>query len=222
VEPPPVWRAPLDRLQPPARLSGRWLLVAITAGGAALVAGTWLVAELSLQGRLRALEAEVSLLRGTRQLDVPRLLNDLQRLSGPAADRLDLQDLKQRQAALERDHKAALEELKALRRSRRLEDRFSLSAGGDKELLQGKVPLLLERLEGDGAYVSLAGAPATLWRVNDFRDLNFGGGRFRLTLESLSSAQDRPAVFRLDALLEREPLLPPATAAPGPRGPSTP
>lgn len=222
MEPTPVWRTLRDRLQRPAPHSlGSWLL-AITAGSSALVAATWLVAQLSLQGRLRALEAEVSLLRGTRQLDLPRLLNDLQRLAGPAADRLDLQALKQRHAALERDHKAAQEELTALRRSRRLEERFSLSPGGEKELLQGKVPLLLERLEGDGAFVSLAGAPATLWRANDVRDLNFGGGRFRLTLESVANAQDGPAVFRLDALLEREPPLPPATAAPGLKGSGTP
>lgn len=193
-----------------------WWPVALAAGGAALVATTWLVAQLSWQGRLRAMEAEVSFLRRTRQVDLPRLLRDLERLAGPAADRLALQELKQRHATLEREHKVALEALAALRRSRRLEERFSLAAGASRQVLGGKVPLAVEGLKDEGALVSLAGGPASLWRPGDFRDLNFGGGRYRLSLEHLPGTPGDPAGFRLDALLDTASSPPPSPA------PSTP
>lgn len=166
------------------------------------MAGTWLVAQLSWQGHLRSLEAELSFLRRTRQVDVPRLLQDLERLAGPAADRLALQELRQRHATLQREHQSTVEALAALRRSRRLEERFSLTAGTPRQLLEGKVPLLLEGVEAGGAQVSLAGAPASLWRPGDFRDLNFGGGRYRLTLEAIPEGAGGQANFRLDALLD--------------------
>lgn len=182
--------------------------LALAAGGAALVTATWLVAQLSWQGRLRALESELSFLRRTRQVDLPRLLRDLERLAGPAADRLALQELQKRHASLEQEHRAALVTLADLRRSHRLEERFRLPVGGSREVLGGKVPLALVGLEGDGALVSLAGAQASLWRPGDFRDLNFGGGRYRLTLEDLPKAPGHQAGFRLDALLDTTPPLP--------------
>ena len=192
----------MARDKPWMKEPGVWLPVALAAGGAALVATTWLVAQLGWQGRLRALEAEVSFLRRTRQVDLPRLLTDLERLAGPAADRLALQELRQRHAALERKHKVALEALASLRRSRRLEERFSLVVGASREVLGGKVPLTLEGVEDDGALVSLAGGATSLWRPGDFRDLNFGGGRYRLSLEQLPRTSGDPASFRLDALLD--------------------
>lgn len=110
---------------------------------------TWLVAQLSWQGRLRALEAELSFLRRTRRVDLPRLLGDLERLAGPAADRLALQALQQRHASLERQHRAVLEALADPRRHR-FEERFRLPVGGSREMLGGKVPLALVGLEGAG------------------------------------------------------------------------
>jgi len=202
VDDSPPSRTLNERLSALSQRPGAWLAVALAAGGAALVAGTWMVAQVSWQGRLRTLEAEVGLLRSTRQVDLPRLLNDLQRVAGPAADRLALQELKQREAILDRKYRTVLQDLQALRRSRRLEERFSLTAGTPKELLQGKVPLLLEGVEAGGAQVSLAGAPASRWRPGDFRDLNFGGGRYRLTLEAIPDGAGGQADFRLDALVE--------------------
>jgi hypothetical protein len=177
-----------------------WLALAL-AGGSALMAATWMVAQLSWQGRLRTLEAEVSLLRRTRQIDLARLLNDLERLAGPVEDRLAFQDLKQRHSVLKREHLSTLQALEALRRSRRLEERFTLAAGTPREMLDGKVLLQLDGVEAGGVRVGLAGSPATLWRPGDFRDLNFGGGRFRLTLEAIPEEGGK-AAFRLDALLE--------------------
>ena len=209
----------MARDKPSMKEPGAWLPVALAAGGVALVATTWLVAQLGWQGRLRALEAEVSFLRRTRQVDLPGLLRDLERLAGPAADRLALQELRQRHATLERNHKVALEALAALRRGRRLEERFSLPVGASREVLGGKVPLALEGVENDGALVSLAGGPASLWRPGDFRDLNFGGGRYRLSLEHLPATSGDPAGFRLDALLNTASSTPPTTGpiTPGPR-----
>ncbi|MFM1798768.1 MAG: hypothetical protein RLZZ117_1046 [Cyanobacteriota bacterium] len=191
----PSSSAPAARRPPP------WTVV-VAAGASALVATTWLVAQWSWQGRLRALEAEVTFLRRTRNVDLARLVGDLERLAGPAADRLALEDLQRRHARLEREHKATVETLAALRTSRRIEERFRLSVGASREVLGGKVPLVVEGLEGEGAKVSLAGAAASLWRPGDFRDLNFGGGRYRLTLEELQAPPGNAATFRLDALLE--------------------
>jgi hypothetical protein len=199
---PPLRRRVLERFNGLGRRPGAWLAVALAAGGSALVAATWLLAQLSWESRLRSLEAELTFWRRTRQVDLPRLVADLERLAGPAADRLDLRDLQQRHATLERDHKVALNALAALRRARRLEERFTLTAGASKDLLQGKVPLTLEGVEAGGARVALAGAPASLWRPGDFRDLNFGGGRYRLTLESLPDDPGGRGTFRLDALLD--------------------
>ena len=201
VDESPPWRTLKEQVGAWSRRPGAWLALAIAAGGSALVAATWLVAHHTFEARQRALEAEVSLLRGTRQVDLPRLLNDLQRLAGPAADRLALQDLKQRNAALEQEHKTTVAALEALRQSRRLEERFTLTAGSPRDVLNGKVPVLLEGVQVDGAQVSLAGAPASVWRPGDFRDLNFGGGRFRLTLEAIPKEAGGQANFRLDALV---------------------
>ena len=206
MEAPSPWsrfRARLNALAPGPSKPAAWLALAL-AGGSALVAATWLVAQLSWQGRLRTLEAELHWLRRTRQIDVPRLLGDLERLAGPVQDRLALQDLRERHSALEQKHRSTLQALESLRRSRRLEERFTLSAGTPRELLEGKVPLLLEGVEAGGARVGLAGAPPVLWRPGDFRDLNFGGGRYRLTLEAIPGAGGE-ASFRLDALLEPAP-----------------
>jgi hypothetical protein len=208
--PPPDWRS-----------APRGLWVALAAGGSALVAATWLVAQLSWQSRLRALEAEVDMLRRTRQVDLPQLLIDLRRVAGPAAERLALEQLRERHALLERDHKAALAALTALRRSRRLEDRFTLPVGSSKALLAGKVRLALEGVEAGTARVSLAGAPASLWRPGDYRDLNFGGGLYRLSLEPLAAGLGNKATFRLDALLDSGTALPPRPERPpGPTGSS--
>ncbi|MEB3243283.1 MAG: hypothetical protein VKO44_06560 [Cyanobacteriota bacterium] len=182
------------------RRPAAWSLAGLVAGGSALVVATWVVAQLSWQARLRALEAEVTFLRRTRQVDVPRLLNDLERFVAPADDRLAWEDLKQRHRTLEREHRAALQTLAALRRSRRLEDRFRLGSGSSRDLLEGKVRLRVESVEATEARVALAGAPASSWRPGDVRDLNFGGGLYRLTLESIAAGSGQ-AVFRLDALL---------------------
>ncbi|MFN9990742.1 MAG: hypothetical protein ACK549_10930 [Cyanobacteriota bacterium] len=198
----PFWSNFLASVGAISRRPSTWRAGALAATGSALVAGTWLVAQLSWQARLRTLEAELGFYRSTRQVDVPRLLSDLQRLAGPAADRLALQELKQRQAILEREHKRTLEALASLRRSRRLEERFTLTAGSPRQLLEGKLLLVLEGVEAGGARVSLAGAPASLWRPGDFRDLNFGGGRYRLSLEAIPAAAGGQAEFRLDALVE--------------------
>lgn len=198
ASPQPV--APWRRRSP----SPLWVL-ALTASASTLVAATWLVAQLSWQGRLRTLEAEVSFLRRTRHVDLARLVRDLERLAGPAADRLALQDLQRRHAALAREHQTTLEGMAALRQARRLEERFQLSMGATRAVLGGKVPVVLEGLEGEGASVSLAGGAASLWRPGDFRDLNFGGGRYRLTLEDRANPSGNGASFRLDALLDPVP-----------------
>ena len=206
-----AWRSLRGRFRPGVKRSMARRVVALTAGGSALVVTTWLVAQLSWQGRLRALEAEVSFLRRTRQVDLPRLLSDLERLAGPAADRLAFLEHQKRHASLRQEHKAAVEALAALRRARRLEERFRLPVGASREVLGGKVPLTLEGVEGEGASVSVAGGEASLWRPGDFRDLNFGGGRYRLTLEDLPGQPGNPVGFRLDALLDPAPPLPPGT-----------
>ena len=55
----PFWSSFLASVGAISRRPSAWLAVALAASGSALVAGTWLVAQLSWQARLRTLEAEL-------------------------------------------------------------------------------------------------------------------------------------------------------------------
>lgn len=167
---------------------------------AALVAGTWLAARLSLAGQMTAMEREIAFYRSTRRVDIPRLLDEFRTFVGSADRRLELERLKQEHARLQKEHSRTLRQLGELRRTTRLEERFSLAAGRSHTLLRGQLVIGVLAVAPTYADVSLAGAPENGWRVGEFRDLHFGGARYRLLLEGVSAGADPQATFRLDAV----------------------
>jgi hypothetical protein len=177
---------------------------------AALIAGTWVVARWSLHDRLAALEQEVAFHRSTRNIDIPELLGEFRTFVGSANAKLELEKLT-------KEHRRTLAELERanamlaeLRRTSRLEERFSLEVGQSRTILNGKVDVGLLSVAPTYADVSFAGSPENGWRVGEYRELNFGGTRYRLVLERIPAGDQGRVTFRVDAL----PPAPEPAAAP--------
>ena len=210
---------------PPDRPAGRrrswpgpggaspWLAAA--AGGSALVAATWLVAQGALRQQMAAMQGEIDLCRSSRGLNLPVLLKDLNRFAAAAASRQESERLQQRLVGLEADQGRALGELAQLRRATSPEERFHLASGHSHDLLAGQVAVAVTAVRADGADVGLAGAAAGPWKTGEFRDLRLGEGPYRLKLEATRPTPPR-ATFRLEA------LKPAAQAPAGPGATSTP
>jgi hypothetical protein len=188
----------LDLLVGDRRALG-WLALAGSLG-ATLIAGTWVVARWSLHDRLAALEQEVAFHRSTRNIDIPELLGEFRTFVGSANAKLELEKLR-------KDHGKTLAELaKAnamlaeLRRTSRLEERFSLEVGQSRTILNGKVVVGLLSVAPTYADVSFAGSPENGWRVGEYRELNFGGTRYRLVMERIPADDPSRVTFRVDAL----------------------
>jgi hypothetical protein len=198
----------LDLLGGDRRILGWLTLAASTA--AALIAGTWVVARWSLHDRIAALEQEVAFHRSTRSIDIPELLGEFRTFVGSANAKLELEKLT-------KEHRRTLAELERanamlaeLRRTSRLEERFSLEVGQSRTILNGKVDVGLLSVAPTYADVSFAGSPENGWRVGEYRELNFGGTRYRLVLERIPAGDQGRVTFRVDAL----PPAPEPAAAP--------
>ncbi len=176
---------------------GPWLAAA--AGGSALVAATWLVAQGALRQQMAAMQGEIDLCRSSRGLNLPVLLKDLNRFAAAAASRQEGERLQQRLLGLEADQSRTLAELAQLKRATSPEERFHLASGRSHDLLAGQVAVAVTAVRADGADVGLAGAAAGPWKSGEFRDLRFGEGPYRLKLEATRTSPPR-ATFRLEAL----------------------
>ena len=186
---------------PPDRPAGpprSWLALA-AAGGAALVALTWLVAQGTLRQQMATMQSEIDLCRSVRGINLPVLLKDLNRFAAAAASRQEGERLQQRLQGLEADQGRTLAELAELRRATSPEERFHLASGRSHDLLAGQVAVAVTAVRVDGAEVALAGAAASPWKIGEFRDLSFGDGPYRLKLEATRVSPPR-ATFRLEAL----------------------
>jgi hypothetical protein len=192
--------------------------VAAAAGGSALVAATWLVAQGALRQQMAAMQGEIDLCRSSRGLNLPVLLKDLNRFAAAAASRQEGERLQQRLVGLEADQGRALAELAQLRRATAPEERFHLASGHSHDLLAGQVAVAVTAVRADGADVGLAGAAASPWKTGEFRDLRFSDGPYRLKLEATRPIPPR-ATFRLEALkpAAKTPAGPGATPTPPPR-----
>jgi len=176
---------------------GPWLAAA--AGGSALVAATWLVAQGALRQQMAAMQGEIDLCRSSRGLNLPVLLKDLNRFAAAAASRQEGERLQQRLLGLEADQNRTLAELAQLKRATSPEERFHLASGHSHDLLAGQVAVTVTAVRVDGADVGLAGTAAGPWKTGEFRDLRFGEGPYRLKLEATRTSPPR-ATFRLEAL----------------------
>ena len=186
---------------------GPWLAAA--AGGSALVAATWLVAQLSLRQQMAAMQGEIDLCRSSRGLNLPVLLKDLNRFAAAAASRQESERLQQRLQGLEADQGRTLTELARIKSATSPAERFHLASGDDYNLLAGQITVAVAAVRADGADVALAGGAASPWKIGEFRDLSFGDGPYRLRLEATRATPPR-ATFRLEALKGA------AAASPGP------
>jgi hypothetical protein len=191
----------------PELVAGLALLLGL---GAALVAATWLVARASLQSRIAAQEREIAFLRSTRDIDIPRLLEEFGTFVGTANARLELEKLQAEHGKVRKELEQARGSLAELRKERRLEEQFSLQVGQSRTILNGTVVVGLVGLGPSYADVSFAGSPENNWRVGEYRDVNLGGSRYRVLLEAIPATEPRAATFRVDALPA------PATEASGP------
>lgn len=179
---------------------GPWLWLALAAaGGSALVALTWLVAQGALRQQLATMQSEIDLCRSVRGINLPVLLKDLNRFAAAAASRQEGERLQQRLQGLEADQGSTLAELAELRRATAPEERFHLASGRSHDLLAGQVAVAVTAVRADGADVALAGAAASPWKTGEFRDLRIGEGPYRLKLEATRPSPPR-ATFRLEAL----------------------
>ena len=167
--PPRSWSGP----------GGPWLWLALAAaGGSALVALTWLVAQGALRQQLATMQSEIDLCRSVRGINLP---------------------VQQRMQGLEADQGRTLAELAEQRRATSPEERFHLASGRSHDLLAGQVAVAVTAVRADGADVALAGAAASPWKTGEFRDLRIGEGPYRLKLEASRPSPPR-ATFRLEAL----------------------
>ena len=90
--PPRSWSGP----------GGPWLWLALAAaGGSALVALTWLVAQGALRQQMATMQSEIDLCRSVRGINLPVLLKDLNRFAAAAASRQEGERLQQRLLGLE-------------------------------------------------------------------------------------------------------------------------
>ena len=186
---------------PPDRPAGpprSWLALA-AAGGSALVALTWLVAQGALRQQMATMQSEIDLCRSVRGINLPVLLKDLNRFAAAAASRQEGERLQQRLQGLEADQGRTLAELAELRRATSPEERFHLASGRSHDLLAGQVAVAVTAVRADGADVALEGAAASPWKTGEFRDLRLGEGPYRLKLEASRPTPPR-ATFRLEAL----------------------
>jgi len=188
----------LDLLGGDRRILGWLTLAASTA--AALIAGTWVVARWSLHDNLAALEQEVAFHRSTRNIDIPELLGEFRTFVGSANAKLELEKLRKEHARTLAELAKANTMLAELRRTSRLEERFSLEVGQSRTILNGKVVVGLLSVAPTYADVSFAGSPENGWRVGEYRELNFGGTRYRLVLERIPADDQSRVTFRVDAL----------------------
>lgn len=179
-----------------------WVLAVLLSGSlaAGLVAGTWLLARWSLQSRLAAAEREIAFLRATRDIDIPRLLDEFRTFLGTANARFELEKLRVEHERLRRELGEARATLAELEKKNPLQERFSLEVGQSRTILNGTVVVGLVGLAPGYADVSFAGTPETNWRVGEYREVNFGGSRHRLVLETIPAENPTRATFRVEAL----------------------
>jgi hypothetical protein len=148
---------------------------------------------------MATMQSEIDLCRSVRGINLPVLLNDLNRFAAAAASRQEGERLQERLQGLEADQGRTLAELAELRRATSPEERFHLASGRSHDLLAGQVAVAVTAVRADGADVALAGAAASPWKTGEFRDLRIGEGPYRLKLEASRPSPPR-ATFRLEAL----------------------
>ncbi|MFM7648258.1 MAG: hypothetical protein ACKO50_09355 [Cyanobium sp.] len=166
------------------------------SGAAALIAGTWVVANVAVQSKMSSLENELSFYKSTKSVDIPTLMHELQKFVGPANAKLELSQLKVEHEVLKAEHSKIKISYEALKRSTKLTDRFSLKAGQARPILNGKVVVGVKDISPGYIYATFNNDNAGFWNVGEYKTAELAGIEYRIMLEEISGV----AVFRVDEM----------------------
>jgi hypothetical protein len=166
------------------------------SAAAALIAGTWVVANVAVQSKMSSLENELSFYKSTKSVDIPRLMNELQRFVGPANAKLELTKLKAEHEILKAEHSIIKNSYEALKQSTKLTDRFSLKAGQARPILNGKHVVGITDIGTGYVRATFDNADAETLNAGEYKTVEVGGIRYRIMLEEVGTT----AIFRIDEM----------------------
>jgi hypothetical protein len=166
------------------------------SGAAALIAGTWVVANVAVQSKMSSLENELSFYKSTKSVDIPRLMHELQEFVGPANAKLELSKLKVEHEALKAEHSRIKILYEALKQSTKLTERFSLKAGQARSILNGKVVVGVKDISQGYVHGIFDNDNTGFWNVGEYKTAELGGTEYRIMLEEVGEM----AVFRVDEM----------------------
>ena len=170
--------------------------------GAGLVAGTWVVAKLAVQSQMAALEKELEFYKSTRDIDIPKLLNDFNKFVGSANAELELRELQAEYEKLKEEHEKLNTSYNALRQTVKLKDKFALSEGQSRTILNGTTIIGIQSLYDSRATATFNGDTELGWDVGEYKDVELGGIQYRIILEEILKTNPLKAQFRVDEISE--------------------
>jgi hypothetical protein len=168
------------------------------SAAAALIAGTWVVANVAVQSKMSSLENELSFYKSTKSVDIPKLMYELQKFVGPANAKLELNKLKVEHERLKAEHSKIMVSYEALKKSTKLTERFSLESGQAKSILNGKYVIGVNSIAIGPGYISATfdNENSVAWDAGEYKIVEVGGISYRIMLEEVG----KMAVFRVDEM----------------------
>jgi hypothetical protein len=171
-------------------------LSGLFSAAAALIAGTWVVANVAVQSKMSSLENELAFYKSTKSVDIPKLMHELQKFVGPANAKLELSNLKVEHERLKAERSKIMISYEALKESSKLTERFSLKPGQAKTILNGKHVVGVGRIEAGYIWATFDNANEGVWNAGEYKIVEIGGIRHRIMLEQVGGM----AVFRVDEM----------------------
>lgn len=163
---------------------------------AALVTGTWVVANVAVQSKMAAIENELSFYKSTKSVDIPKLIQELQRFVGPANAKLELGKLRQEHELLKAKYSKIQQSYDALKQSIKLSERLTLKAGQARSVINGKHVIGVKSIGAGYVWATFDGGNASTWNIGEYKTVEVGGIEYRIMLEETSGS----AVFRVDEM----------------------
>ena len=166
------------------------------SAAAALIAGTWVVANVAVQSKMSALENELSFYKSTKSVDIPKLMHELQNFVGPANAKLELNKLKAEHETLKAEHSKTKISYETLKQTTKLSERFSLKVGQAKSIVNGKHVVGVKEIEAGYIWATFDNDYADTWDAGEYKTVEYGGVRYRIMLEEVGGM----AIFRVDEM----------------------
>ena len=183
-----------------------WFKENATALGAIalLVAATWVVARYTFQSQIAVLEKELELYKKTQEVDIPKLLDELENFVGSANVKLELSSLQEEYNRLKSEYETLRKSYDELnntynefKETSKLEEQFILEEGKSHTILNGKVIVGFQSFRGDYANVAFNGETGLGWEAGDLKNITIGNTQYRVVLEEISNNPPR-LKFRVD------------------------